>query len=831
MLENRFQRMELIGQGGLGDVYRGIDTFTQQVVAIKMLKPEIVTRDLTLLERFKREAEILATLDHPNIVKIITSGEENGQPYIVMEYLEGKSLAQLLLHESPLSLNRILEIALDLTDALTRAHRQQVIHRDIKPSNVLFSADGVPHLTDFGVARLGTDNQITQAGMVIGSYSYISPEACNGQPIDERTDIWSFGIMLYEMLTGQVPFRGDSPSSILAGILTNPVPDLTELRADIPRDLQALVYGMLEKNPTYRIDSMRKVGAALEGLLRKPSTPQNIPAANQDTYIVDTKLPTPMGEATPNTTVIVLPVNRRWIIAAMAVMLMTIAAVVYLISNNESINEAPEEKFELVTVAPAAPDEYMVLVGQLEPVNTSKREVTRFIVDDLRLKLEQTVSYTQVVIREYPYVIQNETEAREAAELNNASLIVWGHYTDARVEVNIQVGSLVAFPFNQLMPELLSKTLNVRVQLENAQQESIAPFILNDLIVLLNTNGSAFEAGRGVLGLNDIGSTNAAIVGDTLGAKLHRFFGYYLPDPVQAIEIMNTAIVVDSSNPILYQFRALAYQRLGEFEKADEDLETGVRIAGNDWLMANILRANIALFTDDPAAGIAYLNPVMEVNDRNWFLWYLRGIMYYMLKDYPSAESDFQRSLELQPIAMFPYISLAQIATRQGKLDEASAYMQTVLSDYSDPTLGNRILIVMYGEALFYSHAISAYGNFIAGQYTATVNSIDSALELNPEFVDLLFLKGIALCSLEKYEEAEAAYSRGIELEPDFYVMYLLRAEVRAAQGNFGGSLEDFMVARDSELADVLDPFIQRGITGEFSCKDFLQATSEGESE
>src|SRR5688572_26662093 len=194
LIKNRFELKELIGSGGLGNVYKGYDTQTHHPVAIKILKPEVVARQPDLIERFQREGSMLRDLDHPNIVKVISAGDENGQHFIVMEFLEGGTLTRILAQQQKLPVGRVLEIALDLADALTRAHRLNIIHRDIKPDNVLFS-EGVPHLTDFGIAHAGTAARITQVGAVMGSYHYLSPEACNGTEVDARTDIWSFGVL------------------------------------------------------------------------------------------------------------------------------------------------------------------------------------------------------------------------------------------------------------------------------------------------------------------------------------------------------------------------------------------------------------------------------------------------------------------------------------------------------------------------------------------------------------------------------------------------------------------------------------------------------------
>ena len=264
----------LLGQGGMGNVYRGLDTRSGNPVAIKRLKPEIVAANPTLVERFVREGEALRQLNHPNIVKLLAAVEQDGQHYLVMEYVEGGSLRDLIKRDQPLSISRILEIALDLADALTRAHRLNIIHRDLKPANVLLAHDGTPRLTDFGIARLTDSSQITESGLLVGTLNYLSPEGCDGHPLDERADIWAFGVVLFEMLIGERPFNGETASAVLAAIVTQPTPDLNQYRSDIPPPLADVVYRMLLKDREQRLPSVRLVGAELEAILAdRPLTP------------------------------------------------------------------------------------------------------------------------------------------------------------------------------------------------------------------------------------------------------------------------------------------------------------------------------------------------------------------------------------------------------------------------------------------------------------------------------------------------------------------------------------------------------------------------------
>ena len=267
VIAGRYRIEQQIGQGGIGQVFYGTDLQTNEPVAIKALKPHVVQQNPNILERFRREGEALKELDHPSIVKMLAAFEDEGKHYIVMEYVSGGSLSDLLKEQGKLPLERVLYIALDLCDALTRAHRLRIIHRDIKPANILLAPDGTPRLTDFGAARLEKMDQLTREGGVVGTVSYLSPEACKGEPTDARIDIWAFGILLFEMMTGKRPFdRPETLATVLA-IVKEPLPDLMALWPEAPPKLVSLIYRMLEKDPEQRVASMRIVGAELEAVI------------------------------------------------------------------------------------------------------------------------------------------------------------------------------------------------------------------------------------------------------------------------------------------------------------------------------------------------------------------------------------------------------------------------------------------------------------------------------------------------------------------------------------------------------------------------------------
>lgn len=265
ILHDRFIQEEPFAMGGMGTLYRGQDITTGTAVAIKRLKPELVAYSPETVARFFREGEALRQLNHPNIVKILAMVEDETQPLIIMEHIPGGDLRQLLDNESPLPLSRVLDMSLEIADALSRAHHLNILHRDIKPANILLAADGTTRLIDFGIARLEQrETRITRTGEIIGTLAYLSPEVFRGEELDVRTDIWAFGILLYELLAERPPFTGEQMAATLMAILNDPIPDLVQYRPDIPGELVTLIEHMLTKDREKRIDSMRLVAARLE---------------------------------------------------------------------------------------------------------------------------------------------------------------------------------------------------------------------------------------------------------------------------------------------------------------------------------------------------------------------------------------------------------------------------------------------------------------------------------------------------------------------------------------------------------------------------------------
>jgi beta-lactam-binding protein with PASTA domain/predicted Ser/Thr protein kinase len=266
VFDGRYRIIRKLGAGGMANVYLAEDQELGRRVAIKILDDRHAADD-SFIERFRREAKNAAGLSHPNIVSIYDRGEAEGTYYIAMEYLSGRSLKELIVSRGPTPIRIAIDYTRQMLAALGFAHRHGIVHRDIKPHNVVVDADGRLKVTDFGIARSGA-SQMTEVGSIIGTAQYLSPEQARGSPVDQRSDVYSVGIVLYEMLTGKVPFTGETPLEIAMKHLSEvPVPP-SELRDDVPDDLDLVVLRALAKDPEDRYQTAEEMNADLARIQR-----------------------------------------------------------------------------------------------------------------------------------------------------------------------------------------------------------------------------------------------------------------------------------------------------------------------------------------------------------------------------------------------------------------------------------------------------------------------------------------------------------------------------------------------------------------------------------
>ncbi|MDR6551526.1 Stk1 family PASTA domain-containing Ser/Thr kinase [Paenibacillus qinlingensis] len=284
-LGGRYEILERIGGGGMALVYKGHDLLLNRKVAVKVLRSQYV-HDEEFIRRFRREAQAAASLSHPNVVSIYDVGQEEDVHYIVMEYIEGKTLNDLIKEKAPLQVEDAVHYASQIADALDHAHHNEIIHRDIKPHNILIGKNGRVKVTDFGIARAATSSTITQTGSVVGSVHYFSPEHAKGTNTGEKSDLYSLGIVMYQMLTGRLPFLGESPISVALKHLQEDVEEPRKVNPLIPQSVENIILKAMRKKPEERYQSAKLMMADLDTCLA-PDRRNEAKVAFWDAYGMD----------------------------------------------------------------------------------------------------------------------------------------------------------------------------------------------------------------------------------------------------------------------------------------------------------------------------------------------------------------------------------------------------------------------------------------------------------------------------------------------------------------------------------------------------------------
>jgi serine/threonine-protein kinase len=341
LLCDRYRLDAQIGSGGMSTVYRAFDTVLERTVAVKLMHREIAS-DADQLERFRREARAVAQLSHPHVVNVIDAGEEDDRPFIVLEYVEGETLKERIRRLGRLPIDESIAYAIEIARALSAAHRAGIVHRDIKPQNVLIDEEGTAKVTDFGIARTLEEDGLTADGRVLGTTDYVSPEQALGHLVDGRSDIYSLGVVLYEMLTGDVPFHGENQVAVAMKHVREDMPDIQVRRPEASASLGAVLDHMTAKNLDDRYEDATVLAHDLEDALAIEAA-----RAGHSTGEATAVLRTLPASARRR-----VPLRMRWHVPAAALLLVVAAvaiAAVFL------VDQAAERTGRGTGVAPSKP--------------------------------------------------------------------------------------------------------------------------------------------------------------------------------------------------------------------------------------------------------------------------------------------------------------------------------------------------------------------------------------------------------------------------------------------------------------------------------------------
>jgi serine/threonine-protein kinase len=330
----RYRVQRTLGQGGMAAVYLAQDSELERPVAIKVLAEHLASDD-AFRHRFLREARMAAKLSHPNIVHVYDQGEEEGRPFIVMEYVDGPTLSDELKRNGPLSPARVVDLALQICGGLEHAHSSGLVHRDIKPGNLLLREDGTVKIADFGIARAAQATKLTQIGSVLGTAAYLAPEQAAGEPVTAAADIYSLGCVLFQLLTGRTPYVFETLPELVVKQREEPITPIRELRAEVPAELEAAVMHCLARGPDYRPASAAALAQELAAGSPEPPTeplpsPTGVRATDVATVpLADAPSTAPLPRSHVSRREFALPRGATWlmfgIVAALVVVVLFFA--------------------------------------------------------------------------------------------------------------------------------------------------------------------------------------------------------------------------------------------------------------------------------------------------------------------------------------------------------------------------------------------------------------------------------------------------------------------------------------------------------------------------
>jgi serine/threonine protein kinase/Flp pilus assembly protein TadD len=635
---SHYKILEKLGEGGMGVVYRAEDTRLRRTVALKFLPPAL-TRDAEARERFVREAQAASALDHPNVCTIHEVDEVEGQTFIAMAFIEGEELTNKI-KSHPLAFDEAIGIAIQVAEGLMEAHEKGIVHRDIKSANIMVTPKGQARIMDFGLAKLVTaETKLTRVGSAIGTIAYMSPEQARGEDVDHRTDIWALGVVLYEMVTGQLPFRSEYAPAIMYSILNeNPKP-LSVLRGEVPVALEQIVETALAK----RLDERYRSMADFLADLRAFSEGRTVAVAEE--------------------------------IASKARLIKKSIAVLPF----KSLSESKEDEYfsdgttEDIIAQLSKIGELKVIsrtsVMRYKRTDKSLREIGREL--DVATILEGSVRRAGHRVR----IVSQLVDVRKDEP-------VWTETYDREMKDIFAIQSDVAENIAAALKARLSPELKERIERKPTENLEAYDYYLKGREYYYRyrkqDNENAIELFKRALELDPSYALAYAGLGDAYSQRTGRF-GFEATWLDSAIEASEKAISIDPNCAEGHKSLGLAYMAKGWRRKALEAYGKSVELNPNYFpAVGNIGTTNMAL--GEYGEALKWARKAVALNPAFAF-WYLNvGNIYMCLDNHLEAERWLHKALELQPDFVYPHRDFVYMYLAQGNFDKARTHSQKALS-------------------------------------------------------------------------------------------------------------------------------------------------------
>jgi serine/threonine protein kinase/tetratricopeptide (TPR) repeat protein len=774
----RYQIIEELGKGGMGRVYRALDKELNEEVAIKLVKPEIA-KDKKTIDRFKNELKFTRKISHRNVGRMYELMEERGSHFITMEYVPGQDLRGLIRQTGELTTGKAIAIAKEICEGLEEAHHQGVVHRDLKPSNIIIDVNGNARILDFGIARSIWGKGITGAGTMIGTPEYMSPEQIEGRDVDERSDIYSLGVILYEMVTGRVPFEGDTPFTIGVKHKSELPQNPKEINAQIPDDLNDVILKCLEKDKEKRYPSAGEVRSELENIEKGIHTTERF---------------VPKGKAiTSKEITVTFGAKKLFIPALLFIAFVIIIMVIWqpwspketspVLSDKPSIAVLP-----FVDLSPQKDQEYFC-DGMTDEIiaKLSRFEGWKVIPRTSMMRYKNADKDIQEIGQELEVATILEGSLRKEGDdiRVNAKLIrvensnhLWSETYEEKLESVFAIQGDVAEKIAAALKVELSPEDKERLTQKPTENLTAYDYYLKGREFYFNyrrqDNENAIELFNKALELDPDYALAYAGLGDAYAQRAFRF-GFPRSWLDSAIEASEKAISKDPNSSEAYKALGLAYEYKGWFQKAlDADLKAVKLNPNNKSAVGNVGWVN--WFIGELVEAMKWFRKDLALDLTDAFSHYAIGDCYFALDDYVKAEQWFRKSLDLQPDLVFALQELSAKYLAEGKYQKAIQSAQKILSADPNEFIG----LIAAGSADLY-----------AGHYDRAKQYFRKAMAIDSTRIDLLVFLGYAHWKTSQQDEAQKMFSQSLDLaqkhledgDEYFFIPYYIAA-VHAIQGN-----------------------------------------------
>jgi tetratricopeptide (TPR) repeat protein/tRNA A-37 threonylcarbamoyl transferase component Bud32 len=847
----KYELVERLGRGGMAEVYKAYQPGMDRFVAVKVMHSHLAETD-DFVSRFKREAQLVGQLRHPHIVQVIDFDVEDDIYYMVMEFIKGETLKYYIQQKGAVPADEALRIASRLADALSYAHQQNMIHRDIKPANVMFTDLTFTHpvLTDFGIARIiSGETQLTASGAFVGTPAYISPESARGEPVDERADIYSMGIMLYEMIAGKVPYDADTPFAVIMKHVNDPLPSPRQFNIRVTDSVERVLFTALAKNPAERYQSAADLRDALNDALDALATerPTQQSTENRTPEDLEATLATgPDQDAMPTVTYgtsttsgHTATANRMpQIVGAVVLLAILAGATIFglgLLDSDEGDNNSGGNSVVETEDTDSFPtDASLVDVLPAEDVATADTQL------ELGNYSEAITAYT-VLLGDFP-------EEASLLQKRGQAFYEIGEYDNALEDIDAAVN------LDEALDGIFRDRGAVYVELgdfEDALEDlnlAVESDSENPELYLLRAR-TYYGLDQDQLALDDV---TRAIDIDTAYAQAYAVRGeIYLSsdDTANATDDFNRAILLDPGNAEARVGRARLFADSGNYETAITELNLALE-ANPQFAEAYADRGFVYLALEEYSSALSDFNSAIRNDDSLANAFMGRGLIQFQLSNYDEAIEDLSVAIEEMPTAEV-YLRRAQAYLEEGNDEAALADFESAVDldeDLIQAHLGVARLQEENGNS---DEAAAAYSEVLEldpenlesllsrawlysddEQYDDARVDFEAYIALDDQEAEAFLGLGDSYLVAEDFELAIENYDRALELDETSAYAYLNRGYAHSALEAYEAAVSDFTEALANGVPDKTEAYYERGFAhkalgnDEDAIEDFSQALS-----